>query len=778
MTAEIVTGRWNDTTATTAERVEALVAAMSLDEKVAQLYGVWVGASSDGGEVAPHQHDMDDEIDLEVLLPKGLGQLTRPFGSAPVDPVMGATSLQRTQQRIVDGSRFGIPAIAHEECLAGFAAWGATAYPVPLAWGATFNPELVQRMSRRIGDDMRSVGVHQGLAPVLDVVRDARWGRVEETIGEDPYLVATIASAYVRGLESSGIVATLKHFVGYSASKAGRNLAPVSAGRREVNDVLLPPFEMAIREGGARSVMHAYTDIDGVPSAADSDLLTGLLRDTWGFTGTVVADYFGVAFLRLLHGVAGSWGDAAALALTAGVDVELPTVKTFGDPLIEAVTSGALDEAVIDRALRRVLAQKVELGLLDPGYSPAPAALADGAATIDLDTPENRAIAAQLAEQSVVLLTNDGALPLDRPARIAVLGPNAHEPFAVLGCYSFPSHVGVQHPEWALGIELPTLLEAVRAEFPDSEVTHAVGTTIDGDETTGFAEALALAADADVVVLALGDRAGLFGRGTSGEGCDAESLRLPGAQHELLDAVLSSGTPTVVTLLAGRPYALGRAVAEAAAIVQTFFPGEEGSAAIAGVLSGRVNPGGRLPVSVPAQPGTQPTTYLAAPLARASGVSNIDPTAAFAFGHGLSYTSFEWTDFESLSQPEVATDGAIEAALTVSNTGDRAGVDVVQVYLHDPVASIVRPVQRLVGYARVELDAGASARIRFSVPADLAQFTGRDGVRVVEPGALELRFAHSSSDTAFTHEATLTGPARSVDHTRALHADVTVEPLG
>jgi beta-xylosidase len=203
MTAEIVTGRWNDTTATTGERVEALVAAMSLDEKVAQLYGVWVGASSDGGEVAPHQHDMDDEIDLEVLLPKGLGQLTRPFGSAPVDPVMGATSLQRTQQRIVDGSRFGIPAIAHEECLAGFAAWGATAYPVPLAWGATFNPELVQRMSRRIGDDMRSVGVHQGLAPVLDVVRDARWGRVEETIGEDPYLVATIASAYVRGLESS-----------------------------------------------------------------------------------------------------------------------------------------------------------------------------------------------------------------------------------------------------------------------------------------------------------------------------------------------------------------------------------------------------------------------------------------------------------------------------------------------------------------------------------------------------------------------------------------------
>jgi beta-xylosidase len=777
MTAEIMTGRWSDTSASTAERVDALVAAMTLEEKIAQLYGVWVGASSDGGEVAPHQHDMDDAIDLEVLLPRGLGQLTRPFGSAPVAPAMGAVSLQRTQQRIVDGSRFGIPAIAHEECLAGFAAWGATAYPVPLAWGATFDPALVGEMAGRIGSDMRSVGVHQGLAPVLDVVRDARWGRVEETIGEDPYLVATIASAYVRGLEDSGIVATLKHFVGYSASKAGRNLAPVSAGRREVNDVLIPPFEMAIREGGARSVMHAYTDIDGVPSAADAELLTGLLRDTWGFEGTVVADYFGIAFLRLLHGVAGSWGDAAALALSAGVDVELPTVKTFGDPLIEAVTSGALDEAVVDRALRRVLAQKVELGLLDPGYSPEPSALADGRGVIDLDTPGNRAVAARLAEESIVLLANDGTLPLARPARIAVVGPNAHEPFAVLGCYSFPSHVGVQHPDWALGIELPTLLDAVRAEFPDSEVTHALGTTIDGDETDGIAAATALAADADVVIVALGDRAGLFGRGTSGEGCDAESLRLPGAQQQLLDAVLSAGTPTVLTLLAGRPYALGRAVDEAAAIVQAFFPGEEGCAAIAGVLSGRVNPAGRLPVSVPAQPGTQPTTYLAAPLARASGVSNIDPTAAFAFGHGLSYTPFEWSDLDAATG-EVPTDGALEAALTVRNTGERSGVEVVQVYLHDPVASIVRPVQRLVAYARVKLGAGEAARVRFSVPADLAQFTGRDGVRVVEPGALELRFARSASDTVFTLDTTLTGPARGVDHTRALHAAVTVEPLG
>jgi beta-xylosidase len=772
---------WRDSSLPTAERVAALIAHMTLDEKLAQLYGVWVGASSDGGEVAPYQHDMDDKIDLEELLPKGLGQLTRPFGSAPVDPALGALSLARTQQRIVDGSRFGIPAIAHEECLAGFATWGATAYPVPLAWGATFNPALVQRMSAGIGRDMRSVGVHQGLAPVLDVVRDARWGRVEETIGEDPLLVGTIATAYVKGLEQSGIIATLKHFVGYSASKAGRNLAPVSAGPREVADVLLPPFEMAIRESGVRSVMHAYTDIDGVPSAADGRLLTGLLRDTWGFEGTVVADYFGVAFLHLLHGIAGSWGEAAVAALSAGVDVELPTVKTFGPPLAQAIEDGLLDVSVVDRALVRVLTQKVDLGLLDPEWSAMPDALggagasASDRASIDLDSPANRAIAREVAEQSVVLLTNDGILPLAAPKRIAVIGPNADNPFAVLGCYSFPAHVGVQHPEVPIGLDLPTVLDSVRAEFPGATITFEPGTTIDGGQTEGFSAAIDAARAADVVILALGDRAGLFGRGTSGEGCDADSLDLPGTQQQLLDAVVAAGTPTVVTLLSGRPYALGSAVTDAAAIVQTFFPGEEGTGAIAAVLSGRVNPAGRLPVSVPSHPGAQPSTYLAAPLARKSGVSNIDPTAAFAFGHGLGYSTFEWTAAPATdagsTQASMPTDGTIELSISVRNTGARRGTEIVQLYLHDPVASVVRPVQRLVGYARIELDSGEERTLTARVSADLASFTGRDGQRIVEPGEIVLGFGRSSADIPITTSVMLTGDLREVDHTRVLAAD-------
>ena len=336
-------------------------------------------------------------------------------------------------------------------------------------------------MAARIGADMRGLGVHQGLAPVLDVVRDARWGRVEETIGEDPYLIGTVASAYIRGLESEGVVATLKHFVGYSASKAGRNLAPVSVGRRELADVLLPPFEMAVRESGVRSVMNAYTDIDGVPTAADGSLLTELLRDTWGFDGTVVADYFAIGFLHLLHGVAGDWTDAAAQALEAGIDVELPTVKTFsaevrrrdrGRPRRRVArrpgaAPGAASEGRVRHARRRLLPRA--------GCPRSVVTSARGAelrGSVDLDSAENREIARALAEQAVVLLRNDGLLPLGAasaaPKRIAVIGPNADDPYAVLGCYSFPAHVGVKHPEVPIGIELPTLLESLRAEFPAS----------------------------------------------------------------------------------------------------------------------------------------------------------------------------------------------------------------------------------------------------------------------------------------------------------------------
>ncbi|GAB3523859.1 beta-xylosidase/alpha-l-arabinosidase [Arthrobacter monumenti] len=776
-----VDNAWLDQSLTAGERVESLVAQMSLPEKAAQLYGLWLAPPKEGGDVAPHMSDLSGNVDIESLVPHGVGQLTRHFGSAPVDPAEGAASLARLQQRIAAGNRFGIPAVAHEECLAGFTAWGATAYPVPLSWGATFNPGLVEEMSSRIGAGMKSVGVHQGLAPVLDVVRDVRWGRVEETIGEDPLLVGTIATAYVRGLESSGIVATLKHFIGYSASRAGRNLAPVSMGPREFNDIMVPPFEMAVRDSGVRSVMHSYTDLDGIPTAADETLLTGLLREKWGFDGTVVADYFGVSFLKTLHQVAGTWGDAAAQALRAGLDVELPTMKAFGDPLIAEIEEGRLDEAYVDRALRRVLHQKLELGLLDRDWSALPQGwteddLDDAAGIrgrVDLNPAADRDVARKLAEQAVVLVSNDGTLPAATPQRIAVVGPNADDALNLLGCYSFPGHVGPAYPDAGLGIEIPTVLQALRAEYPDADIEFAPGVSVDGTDTGGIPEAVAAASRADLVIAVLGDRPGLFGRGTSGEGCDAETLKLPGGQWELLDAVLDLGTPVVTTLVAGRTYWLQDAPERSAAIVQSFFPGEEGAGALAGVISGRINPSGRLPVGIPAQSGGQPGTYLAAPLAGPSQVSNTDPTARFPFGHGLGYSEFIWTE-PRISETAIATNGATRVGITVTNNGAGAGADVVQLYLHDPVASVVRPVIRLVGYQRVELEAGQSVDVEFEVHADLAAFTGRDYHRIVEPGVVELRLGASSGNIIHIIECTVTGETRVVNHTRALQAQSTV----
>ncbi|MEU2775248.1 glycoside hydrolase family 3 N-terminal domain-containing protein [Streptomyces sp. NPDC007162] len=758
----MTTAPWRDPALPAATRVDDLLSRMTLEEKTAQLYGVWVGAATDGDGVAPLQREMTADYDWEELITLGLGQLTRSFGTAPVAPALGARALARAQRRITAAGRFGIPAIAHEECLAGFTAWQATAYPVPLAWGASFDPQLAEELGRRIGHDLRSVGVHQGLAPVLDVVRDPRWGRVEETIGEDPYLVGTIGTAYVRGLESAGIVATLKHFAGYASSAGARNLAPVRAGVREFADITLPPFEMALREGGARSVMAAYNDTDGVPASADPRLLTELLRSDWGFEGTVVADYFGIGFLQTLHRVAGTEAEAAHLALAAGIDVELPTLKCYGRPLVAAVREGTVPESLIDRAARRVLLQKCELGLLDEDWEP----VREG--PVDLDSTANRALARRLAEESVVLLDNpDGTLPLAPGTRIAVVGPRAADALAMLGCYSFPSHVLTHHPEVDLGISIPTVLDSLRTELPDAKVTFAEGCDVSDPDASGFEEAVARASEADVCVAVLGDRAGLFGRGTSGEGCDVTDLALPGVQAGLLDALVATGVPVVLVLLTGRPYALGRWHGRLGAVVQAFFPGEEGGPAVAGVLSGRVNPSGRLPVSVPRVPGGQPWTYLQPPLGLAGEVSNLDPTPLYPFGHGRSYTAFAW-DLLSPDTAEITTDGTHDVTLTVRNTGERAGAEVVQLYLHDPVASVTRPDVRLIGYQRVELPPGASRQVTFRFHADLSAFTDREGARVVEPGALELRVAASSAQVRAAVGLRLTGPVRRLGPDRML----------
>ncbi len=702
------------------ERVQSLVAEMTLDEKLAQLVGYWVDQVTRSSPPSRVRRSPPPATRMpRCTASPPHARLRHPAGR----PDRARRVAVGEQRRLQTETRLGIPAHVHEECLTGFAAWKAATFPTPLAWGASFDPETVELVASAIGRSMREVGVHQGLAPVLDVVRDPRWGRVDECIAEDPYVVGTIGTAYVRGLQSAGVHATLKHFVGYSGSRAGRNHAPVHAGPRELQDVFLPPFEMAVRDGGVRSVMNSYAEIDGVPVAASADLLTDLLRRRWGFDGTVVSDYFAVDFLRSMHGVAATPGEAAQIALEAGIDVELPGADAYPH-LAARVASGDLPEAVIDRAVARLLAEKEDLGLLDADFSTPPR-------SIDLDDAEHRALAYRLAIESAVLLRNDGVLPLaalprthrghraERRQRrgahglLLVREPRARTPPGV------PD--GLRHPDGAGGS---------LARFRD--VVQAEGVAVEGTDADGIPAAVELARSADVPVVVVGDRAGLFGRGTVGEGNDADSLELPGLQRRLVEEVVATGTPVVMVLLTGRPYALGWALDSSsgpAAVVQAFFPGEEGGPALAALLAGDATPSGRLPVSLPGPP-------VRSRIRTCTRSSAVPPRSPAPTRPPCARSASACPTRRSCARPGRRRGRRFERGLGRSRGGGGAGLrnhrrstrrrrlhsvspshqyrsphgaDVVQLYAHRAVASVTRPVAQLVAYARVELDPGETA---------------------------------------------------------------------
>ncbi|MCC2592153.1 glycoside hydrolase family 3 C-terminal domain-containing protein [Tessaracoccus sp. OS52] len=768
---------WQDTNLSPDQRASALLSELTLEEKIGQLGSHWhrAPASADVAEeaddaardVAPMEHAFKaHQLEWQEACRNGLGHLTRTFGTNPVSVPEGLRLLRERQADVTRASRFGIPAIAHEECLTGFTALGATVYPAAIAWGATWRPELIAEMAEAIGDDLAAVGVHQGLSPLLDVVRDYRWGRVEETCGEDPYLVGTLGSAYVRGLQAAGVHATLKHFAGYAASRAGRNHAPISMGRRELEDVILPPFEMAVREGGAKSVMNSYCDIDGQPAAASRWLLTEVLRERWGFEGPVVSDYWAVDFLTQTHRVAPDAAHAAAISLRAGLDVELPATGSFSS-IREAIERGLLDEATLDVAVARVLRQKAELGLLDADRDP----LADAEVSRDLDSQRNRDIARRVAEESVVLLSNDGTLPLAEPGRVAVIGPVWTDVRSYMGCYAFPNHVLTRDGGHETGLEILSLRDALPAALGGEVVfTEGCGFTDGTDEQ--LSEAVRVASEADLVILTVGDIAGMFGVGTSGEGCDVADLRLPGRQGELVEAVLATGTKVVLVLVTGRPYALGEYVERCAAIVQAFMPGVEGTGVLVRILTGELNPSGRLPIGIPGGHGNQPGTYLAPSLGWFSdGISNLDPRPVFPFGAGESYTSFAYGSPE-VSSSQIPVDGTVEYSVTVTNTGERTGAETVQLYLEDPWAEVVRPLKQLIGYVKVDLEPGEARRVTFRVHADRTSFTGVDLQRIVEPGEILLSAGHSSEDRLAGLAVELVGERRVVGEGRVLRTPV------
>lgn len=769
---------WNDSNLPVGERATALLQELSLEERVAQLGSFWPSRVADeqpaddgqGRDVAPMESEFaKSRQEWADAHRSGLGHLTRNFGTNPVSVPEGVGLLRQRQADVVASSRFGIPALAHEECLTGFTALGATVYPAAIAWGATWRPELVAEMAAAIGADMRAVGIHQGLSPLLDVVRDYRWGRTEETCGEDPYLVGTLGTAYVKGLQSSGVDATLKHFVGYPAGRAGRNHAPLSMGRRELEDVMLYPFEMAVREGQAASVMNSYSDIDGEVPGASRWLLTEVLRGRWGFDGTVVSDYWAVNFLTSTHRIAPDEATAAALAIRAGLDIELPNTGSYAY-VSEALDRGMLTQEEFDTAVLRALEQKIRLGLLDPEWD----AEADADPERDLDSAHNRDVARRMAQESVILLRNEGILPLAADAgKVALIGPSWQDARSYMGCYSFANHVMARFPGNQTGLEIRGLDDALASAL-GTELLLAEGCGFTDGTDEQLAEAVRAATEADVAVLTVGDIAGLFGIGTSGEGCDVADLNLPGRQGELVEAVLGTGTPTILVLVTGRPYALGAYAERTAAIIQAFMPGVEGSEAIAGVITGELNPSGRLPIGIPNNHGGQPGTYLAPSLAwHSDGISNLDPRPLYPFGHGLSYTSFELSE-PALSASTMPTDGSLSYEVSVTNTGQRDGSHVVQLYLEDPWAEVVRPLKQLIGFVKVDLAAGQSARVHFDVHADRTSFTGLDYQRIVEPGEILLSAGSSSEDRLDALSVEITGSRRVVPEGRVLTTPVTL----
>lgn len=748
-----------DASRSAAERAEALLAEMTLAEKVAQLGSVY-------------SYDLMDEngfsAEKACRVSDGIGQITRIGTYTLLPPRQRAELANAIQAYLVEHTRLGIPAIIHDECCSGFAAMGATRFTQMIGLASTFRPELAEAMSAIIGRQMRATGTHQGLAPVLDLYRDPRWGRVEEHFGEDPCLVARFGAAYVRGLQGGslkeGVMATAKHFIAHSASEGGLNCTPVHMGPREIHESFLPAYEAAIREAGAACVMNSYSELDGRVVAADKTILRDLLRGELGFEGLVTSDYVAVDMLHTYHRVAADRVEAAVKALEAGIDQELPETVCYGDALASAVEYGKIDPAVIDESVRRVLIKKFELGLFEQPFAPV-----DAVEGIYAD-PAPLKLAREIAEQSLVLLKNEGGLlPLKTsPGTLAVIGPNAADGRRYLGDYSYAAMIeillaGGPHLRPLLEqtgspaqydqelAQIPTLVDAIRERVgAGTRVLYAKGCDNSGEDRSGFAEALSAAKQADVIVLALGDFSGLKPGCTSGEFNDRSTLNLPGVQEDLVREILAAapGKPVALVLINGRPLALTEIAEYIPAILEAWMPGEQAAPAIADALFGAVNPGGRLPVSLPRSVGQLPIFYNIKP---SGGRSNfrwnyIDQStkALFPFGHGLSYTTFEYSGLQVDS--ELNPGGMVTVQCDVRNSGPVAGDEVVQMYIQDEYACVPRPVKELKGFLRVRLEPGQTARVQFQLTAEHLAYYDEEMRLVVEPGPILVRVGSSSED--------------------------------
>ncbi len=793
------------------DRVADLLGRMTPEEKIAQL-GAWFSYRFLG----PDRRVSSSK--LAELAADGLGQVS---GATMIggDPASTARASNSIQRHLVEETRLGIPAIFHNEALCGLMYGPASAFPTAINLAATWEPALVYQMADLTRRQMRAVGIHQALSPVLDVARDARWGRVHETYGEDPVLCAAFGVAFVEGLQGEdlrdGVVATGKHFLAYGLSEGALNQAAVHLGPRELYEVFALPFEAAIRDADLVSIMCSYSEIDGVPVAASRETLTGLLRAELGFGGFVVADYHAVGNNLNKHQVAIDERDAAIQALDAGVDIELPELRCYAT-IVEAMQNGALSGATVDLAVARVLDAKFRLGLFDTPYCDE-----DDAGKVFVPDP-GVDLAREITGRSLVLLANDGTLPLSSTAsrKIAVVGPFANSLRLMFAAYTaagadelgrtlaagrsgaapdneserfegdpigqlmfgtrergIPDDV-VEQAVRDLYPEMRPLLEELQDRAGSCEIDFVEGCPVLDRFDTEIDHAISIAHRSDLVLCALGEKSGWVGQATGGEGRDRSSLELPGHQADLLRAMCATNKPTVLVLFSGRPLEID---CPPSAVLWAGAPGRYGPSAIADVLFGHTNPGGKLPITFPRRAGQTPqysSHKVGSGDYSTTAAAYIDSEAGprYPFGHGLSYTTFALSDLV-LSRQVVLPDETFGVGVTVENTGRVAGSEVVQVYLHDRNASVTRPVRQLAGFVRVDLEAGERLRINFDVAVAQLALLDRQYRLVIEPGAVDVMVGTSSQQLDLRGEVVIDGETVALESRGPFFAEATVEEL-
>lgn len=765
---------YQDEDLSVSERAEDLLNRMTVQQKIAQLQCFM---------------SIGTELDAKDF-PDGLGEAN-----------IGIFGMSREQQaEIIDANAkavaknaFGIPPIIHAESLTGLA---TTVFPSAIGFGATFDPQMVEDVASVIHDEARAMGYQQTLAPVLDVCRDPRWGRVGETYGEDPTLCAMIGTAYVKGLQGKDgdlVAATGKHFLGYGCSSGGLNMASCMASDREIREVYAKPFQAAITEGGMLSVMNSYGTIDGEMVIGSKKIMTDLLRDEMEFEGIIVSDYTSIEHL-VGQRISPDMKAGGQLALEAGLDVECPFPKGYSTKnLLEGLENGEISMDWIDRSVRRVLEVKIRLGMLD-------GAEADFERLKKCDSPKSRATSLRAAHKATVLLKNDGILPLQKKAqKVVVIGPHADNVRLHFGGYTMAASIDMmiagalsdqagmdatmddlasasmsvrddvpKYPGSTVDRDNENALAAVAAAYPatktifqclkekapETEFTYLKGCDIAGNDRSGFAEAKKLAEEADAVIVTVGGKYGWGGSCTVGEGVDSDTIGLTGIQEELVLTLAETGTPVIVVHMDARPLCSPAIAEKANAILEYWFPGITGGEALADILYGEYNPAGRLPITIPRSVGQVPiysgqycgNSYYSAKTGTSSCRyvdSSMEPL--YYFGHGLSYTSFEYRDLV-VEQPEVSSGGTVTINCKVKNTGEMAGEEVVQLYVSDLIASALRPYQEFAGCARVFLEAGEEKEVSFTIRADQFAFIGKSGKWNVEVGDMEVMIGGSSEN--------------------------------